>query len=125
MYHVYRVGMGTVDVHWKWNNGPNGLHWPVWLILPVFPYPVRHPTSPLGREKINPANAASHQLTHLANGKMMLTVTPTLSNGIQLCLPVTPDSLAHSLFDCRRRYPFRRYNNERTNCISVTVLVCG
>ena len=64
---MYRVGMGTVDVHWKWNNGPNGLHWPVWLILPVFPYPVRHPTSPLGREKINPANAASHQLTHLSS----------------------------------------------------------
>ena len=32
--------------HRKWNNRPNGLHWPVRPIQPIIPFPVRHPQYP-------------------------------------------------------------------------------
>ena len=25
--------------HWRWNNGPNGLHWPVRPIRPIYSFP--------------------------------------------------------------------------------------
>ena len=68
------------------------------------------------REKMNSANPAS--LAHLANGKIRLAFT----KGRFFCL---------ALRMTRKRTRFlivvdiRRYNNERTNGISVTMLVCG
>ena len=32
--------------HWIWNNGLNGPHWPGRPVLPIFPFPLRHPAYP-------------------------------------------------------------------------------
>ena len=99
MLGMYCVGRGCRRTHRKWNNGPNRLHWPVWPIGPLIPFPVLHSTSPqpvCGYLIITASGQNQGKLLHETKSKKTIieyNVTKTIQTIILKYTPYITDNV--------------------------------